>query len=265
MKIRQIRNATLRINFGGVEFLVDPWLIGRDEGFTFGSGPFASEVVDPAQLDIVMPMCELPVPLAEVLDGVDAYVLTHLHPDHFDLEPDGSLGAKLDKSVPLFVQNEEEVAAMKRSGFADVRTFTDDGVAFRDVMLKRTYAKHGTKTPCGHASGVFFTSQAEPKSLWILGDTVWCEEVEETMAALKPDVVVLNACAAQLKTYGRLIMDDADVESVCRNAQNAIVIASHMDTVAHATLTRRTLRSALERRGLAERVLMPDDGEEYSL
>jgi L-ascorbate metabolism protein UlaG (beta-lactamase superfamily) len=60
-------------------------------------------------------------------------------------------------------------------------------------------------------------------------------------------------------------MDDADVESVCRNAQNAIVIASHMDTVAHAALTRRTLRSALERRGLAERVLMPDDGEEYSL
>ena len=29
MKIRQIRNATLRINFGGVEFLTDPWLISR--------------------------------------------------------------------------------------------------------------------------------------------------------------------------------------------------------------------------------------------
>ena len=76
--------------------------------------------------------------------------------------------------------------------------------------------------------------------------------------------VVLNACAAQLKTYGRLIMDDADVESVCRAAPNATVIASHMDTVAHASLTRKTLRAALERRGLAGRVLMPDDGEEYS-
>ena len=84
------------------------------------------------------------------------------------------------------------------------------------------------------------------------------------MAALKPDVVVLNACAAQLKTYGRLIMDDADVESVCRAAPNATVIASHMDTVAHASLTRKTLRAALERRGFASRVLMPDDGEEYT-
>ena len=72
---------------------------------------------------------------------------------------------------------------------------------------------------------------------------------------------VLNACAAQLKTYGRLIMDDADVESVCRAAPNATVIASHMDTVAHASLTRKTLKAALEERGLASRVLMPDDGE----
>ena len=152
---------------------------------------------------------------------------------------------------------------MKKSGFADVRTFTDEGVSFRSVTLKRTFAKHGTKEPCGPASGVFLTSPSEAKSLWILGDTIWCDEVAKTMAALKPDVVVLNACAAQLKTYGRLIMDDADVESVCRAAPNATIIASHMDTVAHASLTRKTLKAALERRGLASRVLMPEDGEAY--
>ena len=213
MKIKQIRNATLRINFG----------------------------------------------------GVDAYVLTHLHPDHFDMAADGTVGAKLDKAVPLFVQNDNEVAVMKRSGFKDVQMFTDNGVAFHGVTLKRTFARHGTKTPCGPASGVFFTSPAEQKSLWILGDTIWCDETAKAMAALKPDVVVLNACAAQLKTYGRLIMDDADVESVCRAAPNATVIASHMDTVAHASLTRKTLKAALEKRGLAGRVLMPDDGKEYSL
>ena len=263
IKIRQIRNATLRVRFGGVEFLIDPWLASKSEGMTFRKGPFASEVVDPAQLDIVMPMCELPIPLADVLSGVDAYVLTHLHPDHFDMAADGTAGAKLDKSVPLFVQNEREVGVMKKSGFADVRMFTDDGVTFKGVILKRTFAKHGTKTPCGPASGVFFTSPAEKKSLWILGDTIWCDETAKAMAALKPDVVVLNACAAQLKTYGRLIMDDADVESVCRAAPNATVIASHMDTVAHASLTRKMLRAALERRGLAKRVLMPDDGEVY--
>ena len=264
MRIKQIRNATLRVTFGGVEFLVDPWLVSKAEGFTFGQGPFASEVVDPAQLNIVMPMCELPMPLPEVLGGVDAYVLTHLHPDHFDMASDGTAGSKLDKSVPLFVQNEREVGVMKKSCFADVRMFTDDGVTFKGVTLKRTYAKHGTKAPCGPASGIFFSAPSEKKSLCILRDTIWCDEVAKTMAELKPDVVILNACAAQLKTYGRLIMDDADVESVCRAAPNATVIASHMDTVAHASLTRKTLKTALERRGFASRVLMPDDGEEYT-
>ena len=83
------------------------------------------------------------------------------------------------------------------------------------------------------------------------------------MATLKPDVVILNACAARFKTFGRLIMDDADVASVCRAAPNATVIASHMDTVAHASLTRRTLKAALEKRGLVQRVLMPKDGDAY--
>ncbi len=263
MKIKQIRNATIRISFGGVEFLVDPWLPSRSEGFTFRQGGFADEVVDPLTLDTVMPMCDLPRPVSEVLSGVDAYLLTHLHPDHFDIAPDGTVGAKLDKSVPLFAQNEREVGVMKKSGFADVRMLTDDGVTFNGVTLKRTYAKHGTKEPCGPASGIFFTAPGENKTLWILGDTIWCDEVAKTMAELKPDVVILNACAAQLKTYGRLIMDDADVEAVCRAAPNATVIASHMDTVAHASLTRKTLKAALERRGLASRVLMPDDGEAY--
>ena len=131
------------------------------------------------------------------------------------------------------------------------------------MTLKRTFAKHGTKEPCGPASGVFFTSPSETKSLWILGDTIWCDEVAKTMVELKPDVVILNACAAQLRTYGRLIMDDADIENVCRAAPTATVIASHMDTVAHASLTRKTLKAALEKRGLASRVLMPDDGEAY--
>ena len=36
-------------------------------------------------------------------------------------------GAKLDKAIPLFVQNEDEVAVMKRSGFKDVQMFTDNG------------------------------------------------------------------------------------------------------------------------------------------
>ena len=34
MKIRQMRNATLRVTFGEAEFLIDPWLISKSEGWT---------------------------------------------------------------------------------------------------------------------------------------------------------------------------------------------------------------------------------------
>ena len=263
MQIHQIRNATLRIRFGGSEFLVDPWLASMSEGITFRKSGLEGEVVDPATLDVVMPRCELPLTRAEVLAGVDAVVVTHVHPDHIDMAPDGTVGAPLDHALPVFVQNGDDAGAMRRSGFSDVRRLEDGGSIFRGVTLRRTPGRHGTKTPCGPASGVFFSSPAETKTLWIAGDTVWYPEVEAALATLRPDAIVLNACAAQFRTFGRLIMDDADVEAVCRAAPDATVIVSHMDTVAHATLTRKTLRAALERRGLADRVLMPDDGEEY--
>ncbi|MBR2693086.1 MAG: hypothetical protein IKE69_02630 [Thermoguttaceae bacterium] len=44
----------------------------------------------------------------------------------------------------------------------------------------------------------------------------------------------------------------------------ARIVASHMDTVAHATLTRKTLREKLQKRGLADRVLIPEDGEKMT-
>ena len=34
-----------------------------------------------------------------------------------EMASDGTAGAKLDKSVPLFVQNEREVGVMKNTGF----------------------------------------------------------------------------------------------------------------------------------------------------
>ena len=65
-------------------------------------------------------------------------------------------------------------------------------------------------------------------------------------------------------------MTEEQVEQVGRTfrhcaAPNATVIASHMYTVVHASLARKTLRAALGRRGIFGHILMPDDGEEYSL
>lgn len=60
---------------------------------------------------------------------------------------------------------------------------------------------------------------------------------------------------------GRLIMDDNDLYQVYQTAPNAVIIASHMDNVPHATLTRKTLRA----KGIVDKIRIPADGESYDL
>lgn len=221
MKIQLIRNAMIKITYGGVTFLVDPWLAEKGSMGTFrqlrAAGMDFSPVVE-EQWDIPMPMCALPFQRETVLAGVDAYIVTHLHPDHVDMLLDGTVGAPLDHSVPLFVQSADDGVVFTRSGFSDVRVL--DGA----------------------------------------GDTIWYDGVAETLAAHQPGVIVLNACAARLEGYGRLIMDGHDVGEVRRAAPDADIAVVHMDTVAHACLTRQSLRLYLDAHGLGE-VRMPADGE----
>ena len=258
MKIQQIRNAALRITFGGKTFLTDPWLAPKG-----AMGPFTDPTiryVDEAQAKLAMPLCDLPMPIEDVLAGVDAYIVTHVHPDHIDMAEDGTVGAPLEKATPVFVQSEEDAETLRRSGFKDVRVLSED-TNFEGIRFKKTPGLHGTKIPCGPSCGVVMTAESEPKKLYIAGDTIWFPGVEETLAAERPDVVVLNACAAELVDQGRLIMDDADVASVVNALPDAKVVVSHMDNVAHASITRPTMKERLTKRGIWTKVVMPDDGE----
>ncbi|MBO5604541.1 MAG: MBL fold metallo-hydrolase [Acidaminococcaceae bacterium] len=94
MKIKQIRNATIRVSYAGKNFLIDPWLLEKGQMGSFldiPGRPF--HVSDAAKEGIPMPMCSLPEPVEEILNGVDYYVVTHIHPDHIDMAPDGTVGA----------------------------------------------------------------------------------------------------------------------------------------------------------------------------
>ena len=74
MHCTQIRNATLRLDYGGQRFLIDPML--ADQGaFPGFAGTMHSETANPT--------VPLPVPLEQLFD-VDAVLVTHTHPDHWD-------------------------------------------------------------------------------------------------------------------------------------------------------------------------------------
>lgn len=213
-----------RITYADKTFLIDPWLAPKGILGCFRNFPYRP-----------------------------------VDPDHIDMTPDGRLGNHLDKTLPIFVQNQADADAFSASGFADVRLLSQD-CFFEDIALIQTPGLHGTEIPGGPSCGVIFKHPNE-KTLYVAGDTIWYDGVQKTLQQFEPRVVTLNACAAELQGYGRLIMDDADVESVICHANNASIVITHMDNVAHASITRDSMRKHLSRRALLDRVLMPEDGE----
>ena len=102
LKIRQVRNATLKITYADKVFLVDPWLVGGQKFGRFVDIPEKSfRTPDPVREQIPMPIFDLPASVEEILHGVDYYIVTHIHPDHIDISPDGTLGAPLVKNIPV--------------------------------------------------------------------------------------------------------------------------------------------------------------------
>ena len=76
MVVRQIRNATLFIDYAGLKFLIDPVFAQKATYPPFPSLLRAEEY---------NPLVDLPVPIEEICHP-DAVIITHLHRDHFDKE-----------------------------------------------------------------------------------------------------------------------------------------------------------------------------------
>lgn len=251
MNIHQLRNATLIITYNGKRFLIDPWLMPKEfmAGFDIA-----------VNADVRQPRVELPLPIEDIIK-VDAVIVTHIHPDHWD----DFAARALDKEIPFFVQNEAEAQTIRSLGFHHVRTVSEKGTPFEGITLFKTGGQHGrreiVKAICEQvgltydAMGVVFTA-ANEKTLYLAGDTIWCAEVRAVVDAHKPDVIIVNACGATLLNGETIIMNAADVQTLAAYVPDATVIASHMDTVSHLTVTRDDIRHLN-----LNNVLVPEDNE----
>lgn len=162
-------------------------------------------------------------------------------------------------------RGEREAIRCAFEGFRDVRLI--DGSVFGGVELTRTAGQHGSDEAIaklgarlGEVSGVVFRAPGE-ETLYLAGDTVWNGHVRESIDKYAPDVVIVNCGDARIDEVGPIIMNKEDVREVCRAAPEALVIATHMEAVNHAVLTRAELKRFLEDSGLQSRVAIPLDGE----
>lgn len=257
---QHIRNATSKITYGDVTFLIDPMLAKKDSYPGF-AGTYRSE--------IRIPMIDLPFPAEDVIKDVDAVVVTHTHLDHWD----DKAQELLPKTITLFVQNKEDQKSIRAKGFEDVRILGEK-TFFQGVYLTKTGGQHGTDkmysipelaNGLGEAMGVVFQSE-NYDTVYVVGDTVWKKEVEDTLRTLTPDVIVLNTGDAKLEDFeGSIIMGKQDVVRTLEYAPNSQIIAVHMDAVNHAVLTRNELRQFVQKEKIADKVLIPNDGESIDL
>ena len=67
------------------------------------------------------------------------------------------------------------------------------------------------------ASGFVLRVQGD-RELYIAGDSIWCDEVDEAIADHRPRSIVVNAGAAQFLEGGPITMDADDVVATARAA-----------------------------------------------
>jgi len=250
MQLQLIRNATLRLHYAGHAILIDPDLAAKHSRPSFtGRSP--------------NPMVDLPVPLAEILAGIDLLIVSHLHRDHFDaVEP-------IPAALPVLCQPGDEPRIAER-GFTQVTPLADT-LVWGGIHLTRTAGQHGTGAVgrlMGAVAGFVFAAPGEPTIYWA-GDTILYDEIYAVFDRHQPDIIITHSCGARWPDdHGErqlIVMDAAQTIAMAQTAPASIVIATHMEALDHATISRAELRAAAVAAGIpATRLLIPADGEELS-
>ena len=99
MQLQLLRNATLKLRYADRTILVDP-----DFGHLHSRRSFTGRSANP--------MVALPLPIEDILAGVDLVIVSHLHADHFD----EVAKASLPKDLPVICRPGDE-EAIAEAGF----------------------------------------------------------------------------------------------------------------------------------------------------
>lgn len=253
---QHIRNATGKLSYNDVTFLIDPMLAekGYYEGF---AGTFNSELRNP--------ILELPDTPENILKDVDAVVVTHTHLDHWD-----DIAVKLiDKTMPIIVQNESDATIIKKQGFKDVRILASS-LEFKGVMLNHIEGLHGPellfadplyKEAMMNTMGIVFRKNNE-KTTFVIGDTIWTGLTDLALKQYTPDLIVMNTGYAKVLDYNEgIIMGTEDVKKMVEKMPNSKIIAVHMDAINHCTVSRKNMRDFVKFHHFDKNVWIPYEGD----
>ncbi|WP_341224428.1 MBL fold metallo-hydrolase [uncultured Arcticibacterium sp.] len=262
MEIQLIRNATVKIKFGNKTWLIDPFL-----GDVNSLPPFAGKSDNPT--------VPLPFTISEILEDVDYVLITHLHPDHFD----SKAKELIPKTIPFIVQA-ADAQEVKSFGFENVKSI-DQEIIIDTIKISRVTAQHGEGDilkVMGHVSGYILEADQE-QTLYITGDTIWCDSVKNNLDKFQPDIIICNAGGNSFypesnpfKTYldiersYKVIMDEKQVLELLNYRDETTVITVHMGALDHETVSREQMKEFIKASNIdMKRLRVPEDGEVIKL
>ena len=242
--IQLIRNATMKINYAGVTFLTDP-MFSEKGAFDAFVGIASNPTVD------------LPVSVTEVMAGVECVIVSHLHPDHFDKAAIKALPKEMQIFCPPL--NESQIV---KEGFRNVVPIATSKT-LHGITITRVGGKHGKGKILeytGEVSGFVLQADGEPTVYWV-GDSVWCEEVEAVIKLHKPDIIITHSGGATIPGYDPIVMNAEQTIITALTSPKSIIVAVHMEALDHCAVKRTMLRQmADEARIPFSRMHIPEDG-----
>lgn len=240
-QLTYIGGATALIEFGGLRFLTDPTL--DPSGSSFSPGPYT------------LTRTTAPVGDATLLDRIDAVLLSHDH--HYD-NLDTSGRAALAHAGQVFTT----AAGAGRLGGHSVALTPWQSVTLDGVTVTATPCRHGpAHADRGPVIG-FLLQDREGAVLYVSGDTVWYEGVEEVSRRARPRTAVLFLGAATVPAVGPfpLTMTADDAVMAARAFGGATIVPLHFEGWAHFTESRGEVDRAFANAGLTGRLRWPVPG-----
>jgi L-ascorbate metabolism protein UlaG (beta-lactamase superfamily) len=249
MQLQLWRNATLLLTIENKKILVDPML--GDQG-SLGTFPWTNDL----RLNPLVPLPFSDETLSRYLDAIDAVLVTHLHPDHWD-EPAINM---LNKQLPVLCPDviAETIFA---SGFENVIAIKES-IEWNGIGIFLTQGRHGTGEigeRMGRVSG--FILRSSEGTLYLAGDTIWCSEVSAVLESFNPNHVILAGGAATFSVGGPVTMTFQDIDQLCKYAPRAMAWVTHLETISTCHEDRAFIREKITRAGLLDRCFVMDDGQ----
>ncbi len=243
-----IGGPTALLQWRGLRLITDPTFDAA--GTAYPTGRYTLRKLAPPALE------------ARSIGALDAVLLSHDH--HFDNLD--RAGRQFLEAAPIVLTTEAGAGRLggRALGLAPWQYIQLPSPEGGMVRITATPARHGpAHADRGPVIGFALTGgDGSGPALWLSGDTVWYEGIEEVARRFDIGVAVLFMGAARVTEVGpdALTFTAAEAVQAARAMPNATIVPLHYEDWAHFSESRGEISARFSAAGLSERLRFPERG-----